>query len=154
MDGLLNANRGFSQALTGAGISHVFEEYDGDHTNRIVERMETKVLPFFSVALMGDLPRVQSASVSSGTAVVGRPIPLEVSLMLDAPLEDTQKMSLGLSTLGLTSDPPMQHDGAGGYTVSSSVTPDHTGRYLIPVMFEAGDGDRLPLDRCHTGGVS
>jgi hypothetical protein len=28
-----------------------YEEYDGDHTNRRAERVETKVLPFFSNAL-------------------------------------------------------------------------------------------------------
>lgn len=43
--------RAFDQALTDAGISHVFEEYDGDHVNCIRERMETKVLPFFSEVL-------------------------------------------------------------------------------------------------------
>src|SRR5688572_716030 len=30
------------------GIAHTFETYDGDHTNRVVERIEQKVLPFFS----------------------------------------------------------------------------------------------------------
>jgi enterochelin esterase-like enzyme len=30
------------------GITHTFETYDGDHTNRVVERIEQKVLPFFS----------------------------------------------------------------------------------------------------------
>jgi enterochelin esterase-like enzyme len=37
--------------LTLAGIVHHFETYDGDHTNRIGERMTTKVLPFFSRVL-------------------------------------------------------------------------------------------------------
>ena len=74
-DVLVYGNRTFSQTLTEEGIPHVFEEYDGDHLNRVEERIEMAVLPFFSRALMGDLPRVQSASVSSGTAVVGRPIP-------------------------------------------------------------------------------
>jgi len=32
-------------------IHHVFEIYDGNHINRIAERLETKVLPFFSTAL-------------------------------------------------------------------------------------------------------
>ena len=38
-------------ALTLFGIVHHFETYDGDHTNRIGERMTTKVLPFFSRVL-------------------------------------------------------------------------------------------------------
>jgi enterochelin esterase-like enzyme len=45
------ANRLFAQALTKAGIAHRYEEYDGDHRNRIGERVETKVLPFFSTVL-------------------------------------------------------------------------------------------------------
>jgi len=50
-DGLLAANRLFAQALTTAGIPHRFEEYDGDHNNRIRDRLETRVLPFFSRVL-------------------------------------------------------------------------------------------------------
>jgi len=48
---LIGQNRLFSQQLTSAGIPHVFEEYEGDHTSAIVQRMETKVLPFFSEVL-------------------------------------------------------------------------------------------------------
>jgi enterochelin esterase-like enzyme len=50
-DDLLGANRLFAQALTTAGIPHRFEEYDGDHNNRIKERLVTRVLPFFSELL-------------------------------------------------------------------------------------------------------
>jgi len=144
-DWLVDGNRVFSQALIDEGIPHVFEEYDGDHLNRVEERIETAVLPFFARVLMGDLPRVQSASVSLGTAVVGQPVSLEAAVVLGTPLAGIAQMSLGLSSVGLGSDPLMQHDGAGGYTVSSIVTPDQTGRYLVPVMFEAEDGERLPL---------
>lgn len=48
------SNRSFSAALTQAGIAHVFEEYDGDHSNRLVERMRTKILPFFSDMLVSE----------------------------------------------------------------------------------------------------
>ena len=34
--------------LSGYGISHDFEIYEGDHVSRIDERLEQKVLPFFS----------------------------------------------------------------------------------------------------------
>ena len=37
-----------SRVLNGYGIHTDFEVCDGDHTNRIVERMEKAVLPFFS----------------------------------------------------------------------------------------------------------
>jgi S-formylglutathione hydrolase FrmB len=35
-------------ALSRLGISHTFEQYDGDHGNRIKERFASKLLPFFS----------------------------------------------------------------------------------------------------------
>ena len=50
-DGLIGQSRAFSQALTDAGIPHVFEEYPGDHLSGVRQRMETKVLPFFSDVL-------------------------------------------------------------------------------------------------------
>ena len=37
--------------LTTVGVRHTFETYEGDHTNRVVERIEMKVLPFFSQQL-------------------------------------------------------------------------------------------------------
>ncbi len=33
------------------GIRHVYESYDGDHINRVAERLEKKVLPFFATNL-------------------------------------------------------------------------------------------------------
>ena len=45
-DGLAGQNRQLDQFMTDWGISHVFETYDGDHTNRIKERFEQKVLLF------------------------------------------------------------------------------------------------------------
>ena len=53
-DDVLGANRLFAQLLTSAGIPHQFEEYDGNHTNRLRQRLETKVLPFFSEMLNVD----------------------------------------------------------------------------------------------------
>jgi enterochelin esterase-like enzyme len=47
-DGLAASNQELSRILTQYGIEHSFETYDGDHTNRIAARVETKVLPFFS----------------------------------------------------------------------------------------------------------
>jgi enterochelin esterase-like enzyme len=52
-DGLAAANRQMDQILGDFGIAHTFETYDGDHTNRVVERIEQKVLPFFSKNLKG-----------------------------------------------------------------------------------------------------
>jgi hypothetical protein len=51
-DDLIGANRQLSQLLTQLGIPHVFQEYDGDHTGRIRERLERNVLPMFSRVLL------------------------------------------------------------------------------------------------------
>jgi enterochelin esterase-like enzyme len=47
-DGLSSSNKELSGILTQYDIPHIFEIYDGDHTNHIALRVETKVLPFFS----------------------------------------------------------------------------------------------------------
>jgi hypothetical protein len=47
-DGLAASNKQMDQILTDFGVTHTFETYEGDHTNRVVERIEQKVLPFFS----------------------------------------------------------------------------------------------------------
>lgn len=50
-DNLLAANREIDAAMTKGAITHTFETYDGDHNGRIAERLETKVMPFFSAHL-------------------------------------------------------------------------------------------------------
>ncbi|MBV9742179.1 MAG: esterase [Acidobacteriia bacterium] len=47
-DGLAASNQYLSEVLTRYDIHNSFETYDGDHTNRIAQRVGTKVLPFFS----------------------------------------------------------------------------------------------------------
>ena len=47
-DGLAGQNRQLDQFMTDWNVTHVFETYEGDHTNRVKERFEQKVLPFFS----------------------------------------------------------------------------------------------------------
>lgn len=47
-DGLIGANRTLSETMTRYGVEHTFETYEGDHVNRIAERFEQHVLPFFS----------------------------------------------------------------------------------------------------------
>lgn len=54
-DTLLNGNRDMDASLTRLGVKHVWETYEGDHTNRVRERFETRVLPFFSQNL--EFPR-------------------------------------------------------------------------------------------------
>ena len=47
-DPALQSNRTLHAALTKLRIAHTFEEYDGDRTNRLRERIEQHVLPFFA----------------------------------------------------------------------------------------------------------
>jgi enterochelin esterase-like enzyme len=47
-DGLIGANRVLSETLMHYGVPHVWETYEGDHINRISQRFEERVLPFFS----------------------------------------------------------------------------------------------------------
>jgi enterochelin esterase-like enzyme len=50
-DTLASSNKQMDQILTDFGVKHTFETYEGDHTNRVKERFELKVLPFFSNSL-------------------------------------------------------------------------------------------------------
>lgn len=50
-DGLLGVNERLAAALTQAGVEHTFTVYEGDHNNKVGERIETQVLPFFSSTL-------------------------------------------------------------------------------------------------------
>ena len=56
-DGLAASNRQLVELLTDLKVPHTFETYEGDHTNKVVERIETKVLPFFSNNLSFTVPR-------------------------------------------------------------------------------------------------
>jgi S-formylglutathione hydrolase len=51
-DGLLASNRQMHDALTRLRVPHLYEEYDGDHTNKVGERLERSLLPFFSKNLV------------------------------------------------------------------------------------------------------
>ena len=54
-DGLLATNQQLDAAMKQAEIPHTFETYEGDHNNKVFERIETKVLPFFSHHLRSEL---------------------------------------------------------------------------------------------------
>jgi len=47
-DNLIAGNRQLHEAMTRLTIAHSYEEYDGDHTNMVGERIGRNVLPFFS----------------------------------------------------------------------------------------------------------
>jgi hypothetical protein len=47
-DSLITSNEVFVARLKRFGIPHTYETYEGDHGNRVPERIEQHVLPFFS----------------------------------------------------------------------------------------------------------
>jgi len=47
-DTLIGSNREFHEALDRLGIRHTFETFEGHHSDHLEERIEQKVLPFFS----------------------------------------------------------------------------------------------------------
>jgi enterochelin esterase-like enzyme len=51
-DNLVGSNNRLHEAMTRLKIAHSYEEYDGDHTNKVGERIERNVLPFFSKSLV------------------------------------------------------------------------------------------------------
>jgi S-formylglutathione hydrolase FrmB len=60
-DTLADSNRQLDRAMTRFGVQHTFETYDGDHTNHVVDRIEQKVLPFFSNQLSFAAPAKSTA---------------------------------------------------------------------------------------------
>ncbi len=48
---LLDSVREFSAVLKRNKIQHIFEGFDGDHTDKTAERIETRIMPFFSRTL-------------------------------------------------------------------------------------------------------
>ncbi|GAA0267471.1 alpha/beta hydrolase family protein [Alteraurantiacibacter aestuarii] len=53
-DFLLQGNRTFMAELDRFGVEYQFQLYEGDHGNRIAERIRTHVLPFFAAHLDGE----------------------------------------------------------------------------------------------------
>jgi S-formylglutathione hydrolase len=56
-DNLIVSNKVLVDALTRFGVRHTFETYEGDHSSRVAQRLEEKVLPFFSQNLSFDQTR-------------------------------------------------------------------------------------------------
>jgi enterochelin esterase-like enzyme len=52
-DTLIGGNEAMDKALTRNGVKHSYQTYDGDHVNRIPQRFEAQVMPFFSEQLKG-----------------------------------------------------------------------------------------------------
>jgi hypothetical protein len=54
---LLSTNKQMEESLLRSGVNYKFETYEGDHSNRIPERIEMKVFPFFSENLSFAVPQ-------------------------------------------------------------------------------------------------
>jgi enterochelin esterase-like enzyme len=50
-DTLIGGNAAMDKELTRVGVKHKYDTYDGDHVNRVPQRFENQVLPFFSEQL-------------------------------------------------------------------------------------------------------
>jgi len=55
-DGLADSNKQMDASLTELNVPHTFETYEGNHMNRVKERYEMQVLPFFSENLKTQSP--------------------------------------------------------------------------------------------------
>ena len=55
--GIAASIKELDKVLDGYGIKHFYEEYEGDHINRVAERIETSLLKFFSENLSFEQPR-------------------------------------------------------------------------------------------------
>ena len=56
--GISEATKKLHEVLDSYQITHFYESYEGDHLNRIAERIQTKALPFFSENLVFDTKSV------------------------------------------------------------------------------------------------
>jgi hypothetical protein len=87
----------------------------------------------------------RTVEISSASAVAGQPAPLEVSVVLSRPLEETEtwrRMLLDLSPLGIPGDFPLEHVGDGRYTASITVTPLRSGQLDLSILKETTEGER------------
>ena len=64
--------RTLHEMLEANGVPHLFEIYQGNHVNRISERVETKVMPFFSTHLVFPGAAPASTSAQPGISDAGK----------------------------------------------------------------------------------
>jgi N-acetylneuraminic acid mutarotase len=87
----------------------------------------------------------RTVEVNPATAVAGQPTPLEVTVVLGRPLEETEtwrRMILDLSPLGIPDDFPLEQVGGGRYTASTAVTPPRSGYLDLPILVETTEGEQ------------
>jgi len=143
-ESLLPDHRIYSQALTAAGIPHVYEEYVGSHSS--YPARIPRVLSFFSEQFSQGITgiRVLSALLIQESAVSGQPLQVDVEVTVAGPSDvtaDYPAMALDLSSLGLEDMLPLEADGDGGYSgsrwIDSGVDP---GLHFMPLQVRQSDG--------------
>lgn len=65
--GISEATKNLHEVLDSYQITHFYESYEGDHLNRIAERIQTKALPFFSENLVFQAPTQAQIIENGGT---------------------------------------------------------------------------------------
>ena len=91
---------------------------------------------------------VVSATTTLGTTMAGQPTPLEITVVLDPPLETIKgyrRIILDLSPLGIPYELPLEHVAGGEYTVNATITPLQNGNHYLPIIVETVEGERDPF---------
>ena len=107
----------------------------GVSTGGVAVFREGGVIP---LGLSAEFARLTSATTTLGSAQVGQPTPLEVSVEFDAPLEAGKTLWVELDPLGPAL--PLEHAEEGRYTGSTTVTPFRNAHYDLPVMVQTEEG--------------
>jgi len=69
-DGLLGENQRMDRLFADYSIQHTFETYEGTHTSKIAERLETSALPFFSKGTVVRPTRGRSGALAKASRAV------------------------------------------------------------------------------------
>ena len=103
-DPFVATNRQLADALTRLDVPHTIEVYQGDHGNRIRERFEMHVLPFFSRHLDGTVTRIV-LSITAGLVTLAASVHL-AGLPRDAGAQTNRDRASATRTLW--GDPDLQ----------------------------------------------
>ncbi|AMQ56451.1 alpha/beta hydrolase-fold protein [Algoriphagus sanaruensis] len=68
--GISEATKTLHEVLDSYQIKHFYESYDGDHLNRIAERIQTKALPFFSENLAFQSEIIENGGTGTYPAIM------------------------------------------------------------------------------------
>ena len=137
------------EKLTDLGIDHVYVEHGGGHT--FIPEESLRFLSdhlLFHLELARLWEHVVSTTRTLGATVVGQPTLLEVTVVLEVPLEAGMSfpaMHLDLSAMGLSSDLPLGDDGHGRHTANRTIVPSRSGRHNLPIMVETTEGEQYPF---------